>query len=198
MNEASVITRRIGGAEITLPIDDAFEAWFKQQFGKSIKAGRDIPRLGETVPGEGGTFAGFGPKEDGSLEWLIAAPIDIGYFKDLTYGEYGKEVKGAESWYDGRANTAALMAHGDHPAARKCAEFAHEGHSDYFLGAKLQMAAVFAGLHEKVPKEWFLTSTQSSADFAWGQGFGYGGVDGWGKGSGASVLPLRSISDSVL
>lgn len=194
MSDSQMITRRIGSAEITLPVDDAFEAWFKQQFGKSIKVGRDIPRPGETVPGEGGVFAGFGPKEDGSLEWLIAAPIDIGYFKDLAYGEYGKEVSGAQSWYDGRANTAALLAHGDHPAARKCAEFAHEGHSDYFLGAKLQMAAVFAALYGKVPKEWFLTSTQYSASSAWYQGFGTGNVNGWIKNAKAGVLPLRSVS----
>lgn len=196
MSETNLITRHVGGAKITLPVDEAFEAWFKQQFGQSIKLGRDLPRLGEVWPGEGGVFVGIDPTEDGSRNWLIAAPQSVGYFEDLTYGEYGKDVPGAASWHDGRANTQALLATGgDYPAAKKCVEIEHEGHRDYFLGAKLQLAQVYIALHGKLPEKWFLSSTQYSAYHAWTQNFGTGYVTKWYEGYKARVLALRSFSD---
>lgn len=195
MSNEQTLSRRFGAAEVKVPADELFSAWFKQQLGMTINVGRDVPSIGAAWPGEGGVNGGLGRKEDGTPEWLIVPPIEIGYFKEVTYGGYGKDVAAAASWYDGRANTVALLAAGDaYQAARKCADLSHEGHTDYFLPAKLQLAQVYASLYGAVPKEWVLSSTQSSAGGAWGQGFRNGGTGYWGKDSIAGALAVRSIS----
>ena len=194
-NEQQTLSRRFGAAEVTVPADELFSAWFRQQLGMSVNVGRDVPSIGAAWPGEGGVNGGLGRKEDGTPEWLIVPPIDVGYFKEVTYGGYGKDVPGAASWYDGRANTAALLAAGDaYEAARKCADLSHEGHSDYFLPAKLQLAQVYASLYGVVPKEWVLSSTQYSAYSAWGQYFANGDTSYWTKDGTAGALAVRSIS----
>jgi hypothetical protein len=188
------LSRRFGVAELTVPTDELFSAWLKQTLGKSINVGSDVPSIGAVWPGEGGVNGGLGRKEDGTPGWLIVPPIPVGYFKEVTYGGYGKDVPGAASWYDGRANTAALLAAGEeYVAARKCAELVHEGHHDYFLPAKLQLAQIYASLHGVIPKEWVLSSTQSSANSAWLQHFDNGLTSGWGKGTRAGALAVRSI-----
>ncbi len=195
MSNEQTLSRRFGAAEVKVPADELFSAWFKQQLGMTVNVGRDVPSIGAVWPGEGGVNGGLGRKEDGTPEWLIVPPIETGYFKEVTYGGYGKDVPGAASWYDGRANTVALLAAGDaYQAARKCAELSHEGHADYFLPAKLQLAQIYASLHGVIPKEWVLSSTQYSADNAWGQHFNNGDAHSWLKGSIAGALAVRSIS----
>jgi hypothetical protein len=189
------LSRRFGAAELTIPTDELFSAWLKQALGKSVNVGRDVPSIGAVWPGEGGVNGGLGRKEDGTPGWLIVPPIPVGYFKEVEYGGRGVDIDGAASWYDGLANTRALLATGgSYPAARKCADLVYEGHRDYFLPAKLQLAQIYASLHGVIPKEWVLSSTQYSAYGAWGQGFGNGGAGGWGKGSRAGALAVRSIS----
>jgi hypothetical protein len=195
MSNEQTLSRRFGAAEVKVPADELFSAWFKQQLGMTINVGRDVPSIGAAWPGEGGVNGGLGRKEDGTPEWLIVPPIETGYFKEVTYGGYGKDVPGAASWYDGRANTVALLAAGDaYQAARKCTDLSHEGHADYFLPAKLQLAQIYASLHGVIPKEWVLSSTQSSAYYAWGQGFGGGDTHYCRKDDTAGALAVRSIS----
>lgn len=189
------LSRRFGAAELTIPTDELFSAWLKQTLGKSVNVGRDVPSIGAVWPGEGGVNGGLGRKEDGTPEWLIVPPIPVGYFKEVEYGGRGVDIDGAASWYDGLANTRALLATGgSYPAARKCADLVYEGHHDYFLPAKLQLAQIYASLHGVIPKEWVLSSTQYSANFAWGQLFGNGYTGYWLKGSIAGALAVRSIS----
>jgi hypothetical protein len=195
MSKEQTLSRRFGAAEVTVPADELFSAWFKQQLGMTVNVGRDVPSIGAVWPGEGGINGGLGRREDGTPEWLIVPPIAVGYFKEVEYGGRGVDVDGATSWYDGRANTAALLAAGgDYSAARKCAELVHEGHKDYFLPAKLQLAQIYASLYGVVPKEWVWTSTQYSANGAWGQLFGIGDTDYWDEDDRAGALAVRSIS----
>jgi hypothetical protein len=195
MSNVQTLSRRFGGAELTVPAEELFSAWLKQELGKTVNVGRDVPSIGAVWPGEGGVNGGLGRKEDGTPEWLIVLPIAIGYFKEVTYGGYGKDVPGAASWYDGRANTAALIAAGEeYQAARKCADLSHEGHADFFLPAKLQLAQIYTSLHGVIPKEWVLSSTQYSANLAWSQHFSYGYTDGWTKDLRAGALAVRSIN----
>jgi hypothetical protein len=195
VSDQQVFSRRFGGAELKVPADELFSAWIKQQLGVSVNVGRDVPSIGAAWPGEGGVNGGLGRKEDGTPEWLIVPPLEVGYFKSVCYGGYGTDVPGAKSWYDGRANTKALLAASDdHQAARLCATLAHEGHSDFFLPAKLQLAQLYASLHGVIPKEWVVSSTQSSAYNAWTQGFVDGGAHGWLKDLKAGALAVRSIS----
>ena len=189
------LSRRFGAAELTIPTDELFSAWLKQTLGKSVNVGRDVPSIGAVWPGEGGVNGGLGRKEDGTPEWLIVPPMPVGYFKEVEYGGRGVDIDGAASWYDGLANTRALLATGgSYPAARKCADLVYEGHHDYFLPAKLQLAQIYASLHGVIPKEWVLSSTQYSADGAWGQHFGGGTTDDWSRGNKAGALAVRSIS----
>ena len=188
------LSRRFGAAELTIPTDELFSAWLKQTLGKSVNVGRDVPSIGAVWPGEGGVNGGLGRKEDGTPEWLIAPPIPVGYFKEVEYGGRGVDIDGAASWYDGLANTRALLATGGgYPAARKCADLVYEGHHDYFLPAKLQLAQIYASLHGVIPKEWVLSSTQSSAYDAWYQYFANGNASNWLKDDKAGALAVRSI-----
>jgi hypothetical protein len=189
------LSRRFGAAELTIPTDELFSAWLKQTLGKSVNVGRDVPSIGAVWPGEGGVNGGLGRKEDGTPGWLIVPPIPVGYFKEVEYGGRGVDIDGATSWYDGLANTRALLATGgSYPAARKCADLVYEGHHDYFLPAKLQLAQIYASLHGVIPKEWVLSSTQYSADNAWGQYFDDGTIYYWLKGLRAGALAVRSIN----
>lgn len=153
-----------------------------------------LPTFGEIVPGEGGRLGAImrGNIVDGvrQADYAIIVP-DLPAIK-LPWGEYGKQIKGADSLTDGLANTQAMLA-------AKCPPALHiqgleiDGHRDLYLGARAEMWALRANVHELFAKEWHWTSTQFSADLAFVQGFEHG-TSGWGgKGYEFRVVPLRRI-----
>lgn len=89
------------------------------------------------------------------------------------------DVPGATSHIDGRANTAALLTSGElHQAARWASSCAADGHTDFFLPAKLDLVMA----HICAPKlfntdGYYWSSTQFSRCNAFVQDFAYGYSD---------------------
>lgn len=136
-----------------------------------------IPRIGERWEGQGGFNGGLARGTvDVPDHFLIVSPSE-GYFDDVQFGGYGTDETDAVDEWDGLKNTQALLKQGSHPAAEKCAGFTCEGHSDYFLGAKRQMALLYGTVPEQFEKEWHWTSTRVSANIAWSQNFSRGSQD---------------------
>jgi hypothetical protein len=179
-NEQNVLKRRLGGGEISVPEDDLFAAWLEKVTGKSrspvievnvVPLAKSVPRIGEVWPGQGGINGGLARDENGAPYWLIVSPAEIGFFDEIQWGGYGVDVPDAKSEFDGRANTVALLATTEqHPAAQKCAAVEHEGHRDYYLPAKREMAVLYANVRELF-EGWHWSSTQYSAHNAWYQFF---------------------------
>jgi len=174
MSNQQALTRRFGAAELTVPADELFSAWFKQQLGMSINVGRDVPSIGAPWKGEGGSNGGLARDADGKPYWLIVPPLDVSSFTG-EWGGYGTDEPGAKSDFDGLANTIALCdSSADHPAAQVCRQLVHDGHSDFYLPAKREGATLYASVPELFEKVWHFLSTQYSALSAWGQTFGGG------------------------
>lgn len=88
------------------------------------------------------------------------------------WGEYGIEIKGADSYSDGEANTRA-MAEAGSVIAIKALEL--DGFIPSCLEGQLLMAAKADGLVDLREDRWHHLSTQRSADTAYSMDFG----DGW-------------------
>ena len=148
-----------------------------------------LPEIG--APFEGGFFAGA-YLENGRLAALIVAPKAEGEAEGLEWGGYGKETA-ARSLIDGLANTRAI-ADADHPAAKFCADLRIGGFDDWYLPALDQMTVLRANLMpdagyvpaqttaeafkdggpEAFAQEWYWTSTEFAAYYAWVQNVGNG------------------------
>jgi hypothetical protein len=186
MSSEQTITHDIAGAKLTVPVEALVSAWLEQQversrnfkmlgelmIGESI-VGRmaSVPKIGAVWPGEGGLNGGLARDETGNPYWLIVSP-GIVSFQEIEWGGRGQEEPGAQSEFDGRANTLALCESStDHPAAQRCREIVYEGHKDFYLPALRESAALYASVKELFDKAWYWTSTQYSADIAWIQSF---------------------------
>lgn len=157
------------------------------------------PSHGEYWSGQGGHYICTLPALLGlPARHLIAGPECN---KQLTFGPYA-EVEGATSHIDGRTNTATLLAHQDdkpHQAARWASTCTADGHTDFFLPAKLDLVmAHICASHLFNPSGWYWSSTQGSRINAFVQDFEYGG-SGWdGKDDQHRVRAFRWIPLELL
>lgn len=164
----------IGDGAILLPQHKVLRG-LVESFGLSAGLG-DVPRIGEYWSGQGGVNAGLMRGVNGQPDyWLIAATDDSGKFEDIAWGARGEEVPDAKCQFDGRVNTHALVSHGGCPAAEACAAVEIDGHSDFYLPARRELALCYANVPELFEKVWHWSSTQYSANHAWGQLFTNGG-----------------------
>jgi Protein of unknown function (DUF1566) len=133
------------------------------------------PRISQPWPGQGGIYAGIMAGRDGQPDYhLISAPADQGSFEDIEWGSYGKSVEGADSYFDGRANTTAMAAAGLELGTRIRA-LVINGHDDYYLPSQAEMHLLAANLKDQFEQDdWYWTSTQYSSDRAWCQSFRHG------------------------
>jgi hypothetical protein len=129
------------------------------------------PERGQYWPGQGGIFLMTLPALHGVPARHLLCSQDEA--EALEWGGYGKEIEGAKSHVDGAANTAALMASGhEHPAAAWCANYIRDGHSDFYLPARFDMLHAHLVAPELFDKDdWYWTSTQLSAGYAFVQDF---------------------------
>lgn len=136
-------------------------------------AGTMPPRVGEVWKGQGGRYLGVirAASPEQPDDYLVAAEVKI-------KGAWGPAVRvaGADSDYDGAANTVAMIAAGSE-LAKKIAALKIDGHSDFFLGAREQARLARVNCPKLFGDEWVWTSTQyaSVGDWAWQQFFGRGG-----------------------
>lgn len=150
------------------------------------------PALGELWPEQGGIYAGLMRGEDGRPDYhLVAAADEAGQLKGA-WGCSGIEIKGSASRNDGLANTTA-MAEAGSDLAKKMLALEIDGHADWYLPAQAELMLCFANAREHFPKEWHWSSTQSSANCAWGQGFSYGTADIGAKGGEWRARAVRRV-----
>ncbi|WP_114968516.1 DUF1566 domain-containing protein [Rhodoferax ferrireducens] len=150
------------------------------------------PAMGEYWPGQGGRYLCTLPALLGMpARHLIAGD---GEAEDLKFGP-SIDVPGATSQIDGAANTDALCACSEsHPAAKWARAYRADGHTDFFLPAKLDlvMSHICAPQIFKTSSDYW-TSTQGSRSSAFVQDF-EDGYSGWySKGSGHRVRAFRVI-----
>nr|WP_279086014.1 DUF1566 domain-containing protein [Comamonas thiooxydans] len=127
---------------------------------------------GEYWAGQGGHFICTLPAMHGlPARHLIAAAEE----NECTWGKGGEDVPGAASQYDGKANTAALVAHGGHPAAEWAATYEANGLKDFYLPSRLELLMCYLAAPQLFKKEgYYWSSSQSSRLTAWCQYFEYG------------------------
>ena len=146
---------------------------------------------GEYWAGQGGHYICTLPALHGlPARHLIAAAEE----NECTWGKGGEDVPGATSQYDGKANTAALLAHGGHPAAEWAAAYEANGHKDFYLPSRFELLMCYLAAPQLFKKEgWYWSSSQSSRDDAWCQDFETGDSYDTGKGDELRARPVRTI-----
>ena len=132
-----------------------------------------LPRIGAYWEGQGGIYVGVMPGIDGGRDYHLIVTIDEG--EELQWGTSGTRAEGADSKRDGAANTLALLASShEHPAAEWASKYTKDGHSDFYLPAQRELNLCYATCAEHFEKDWYWSSTQHLAGWAWYQGFDYG------------------------
>ncbi|SBW79871.1 hypothetical protein PVE_R1G1985 [Pseudomonas veronii 1YdBTEX2] len=144
------------------------------------------PAIGEYWIGQGGINAGYvAACGDVPAHYLILGDEDLGEFK---WGRYQEESAATSKW-DGKANTDALIAAGNHPAAESARAYTADGHSDFDLPAAAQLHQAWA--YDLISKGYYWSSSQRSAYSAFGLHFGAGVQYGDGKDGELRVRPVR-------
>lgn len=148
------------------------------------------PAIGEIWPGQGGIYGGLRQYPEGLCHIIFAAEDVPGRH---AYGDYGTEVEGADSRTDGRANTAVLLAReGKHQAAIAAAGYTADGHNDFYLLSIGELHHAWQYLPESFDASWYYgSSTQFSADYAYGLDFEYGWLNAYDKDLERLVRPVR-------
>lgn len=197
-----MITLKAGQATIKMPatalaqlaLASVISQIAPQQQAPALPAGA-VPALGAYWPGQGGVNGGLMRGLDGARDYYLIVPTgDDAEFEELKYAPRDLEVPGADSAWDGLANTKALLASGkSHPAAEACNGFTRDGHSDFYLPARRELQTAEAVCPEVFSKGLHWSSTQRSASLAFVMLFGVGHQDGYGKLTELRVRPVRAI-----
>jgi hypothetical protein len=183
------------GARLCVPAHAAVTAWLKEAYEKSAEqpvAG--IPAVGEYWEGQGGVYAGFVRGENGAAGWHLIVPTHPSATNDsIKWGPYNVDV-GVASHADGRANTLALALLGEeYQAATWATKLEIEGHRDFYLPARRELALAEVNLADHFAKGWYWSSTQYSAHGAWYQYFDVGGQSFAGKGVTGRARAVRRL-----
>lgn len=146
----------------------------------------NIPAVGQPWPGQGGINGGFVPAiGDVPAYYLIFASADVGGHE---WGGRSQESK-ATSRHDGKANTDVLIAEGGHPAAEASRAYSADGHADFDLPAASQLYQ--AWVHGLITEGAYWSSSQRSANIAFGMHFDVGLQLDFVKGHELRVRPVR-------
>ena len=147
------------------------------------------PRIGEHWAGQGGIYVGVMRGRDGKPDHHLVAAIGEHELEDLMWGEYGKKIEGCDSYHDGKANTAAMVAAG-YELGKRIEALDIEGHADWHLPSQAEMHLLAANVKEAMQQgDYYWTSTQYSAHDAWHQHF-----DDGGQGIDSKDAELRAVA----
>ena len=126
------------------------------------------PTPGQYWPAQKGWYAGICRSEDGLTGWHLILPKGAKFcFKDVTWGERGQDVAGATKAFDGLANTIAMAEAGSALAIK-----IRKLPGDCYLASRFESALLYAMLRDQIELgDWYWTSTQGSAGYAWMQYF---------------------------
>ncbi len=149
-----------------------------------------IPAIGEYWPGEGGVNGGLFP--GGDKPYYLIVPTGSDSEARHEWGGYGDELNGANSPWDGQANTADLVgSDASHPAAQFCAAFERDGHKDFYLMARREASFLEITVPQVFTQAYHWTSTQRSAYYAYSLDFGDGWLYNVGKYVARLARPVR-------
>ena len=115
------------------------------------------PRIGQVWPGQGGVYMGIMRGEDGGPDYHLVVEKEFDEYLD---------------WKDAMAQAAKVEA---------------DGHKDFVLPTRYELALCFANRCELFEKDWYWSSSQHAGDgsYAWMQVFG-NGLQDWLLKSGRS------------
>lgn len=156
-----------------------------------------LPAFGSLIVGQAGIFAAImrGPVVDGVEQppyALLVSERGAGEAASR-WGEYGKDIAGTASRTDGKANTEAMAAAGC-PAALQIHGKDIAGHTDWYLPSLGELNSAAANVPEQFDtKGVYWTSTQTSRNSAFAQGFEGGGSDWLNKDLEFRVRAFRRI-----
>jgi len=157
-----------------------------------VLASSAVPAIGQPWEGQNGIRIGEFAGENGKPGYhlLLATELDGKpiVLSSQRWGEYGKDVTGATSLTDGSANTDAMFV-----AGCQLAKAARALGDDCYIPSLCELQAAFAHARDRLPKEWLWSSTQYSANGAWGQGFSSGSTDNWRKDDSYRALVVRRV-----
>lgn len=139
-----------------------------------------------------------------SIAYALVVSPKAGEHEPIAWHSNEKMVKGATSYADGLANTAAMAKSGS-PLAKWAKALEIGGHKDWYLPSRLESLVLFGELRDLpafkpdaengIPTEWHWTSTQyaSNPSYAWSQSFLNGGQGGYRKGLHGRARVVRRI-----
>lgn len=151
------------------------------------------PRIGQLWPGQSGRFTGVVAGAPGQPDYCLIQPTHASAIITGAWGP-GKKVTGAQSEFDGTANTCA-MAEAGSDLAMKVLELDIDGARDFYIAAPREARITVANLADGTGMNWYWTSRQD-ADWdghAWAQNFGSGDQLRWHKRDACPALVLRRI-----
>ena len=172
--------------------------------------------IGDAGPAGGLVFYDKGFYSDG-WRYLEAAPSDIGGF--VVFGYYRPDKKNNNvvgtslAIGSGKYNTERLVKHMDMDgkaysgssgegveeyAARKCLDYSHGGHDDWFLPSKDELNLMYENLHKDglgsfASSVYYWSSSEKYAGSAWTQYFADGYQSGYDCGFVNPVRPVRAF-----
>lgn len=140
---------------------------------ESVASTTTPPAIGTYWNEHGGVYAGVMRGEEGRPDYhLVVAQGDSGENSSLAWGSHGENEPHAKYARDGLLNTAALASSAnDHPAALWATNLSTNGHNDWYLPSRFELALCYASVPELFAQEWHLSSTQYSPYYAWVQDF---------------------------
>ena len=138
-----------------------------------------LPAIGIALPHLGGGFWGLQAAKPGSGPDypLIVPPGPEFEVRDVAWGAYGEDIPGAACYWDGLANTNAMLASGHkHPVLDQLVALREStGMNDLYLPSLREAKTLFAAGCDAFDKDrWYWTSTQYSRNSAFTQTFDYG------------------------
>jgi hypothetical protein len=197
-----MITLKHGDASIKMPASALAQLAMASVFAQVLPPAANVqpvalsatPEIGQPWPGQGGLNGGFvQARGDVPAHYLIIAAKDVG---SLEWGGRGVEVKGL-SKTDGYTNTQVLIGNDDerkYPAANACAEYQADGHHDFYLPSAAELYHCWVNCPEVFAQDcYYWSSSQRSADSAFGLNFGAGVQIFSGKGAELRVRPVRRL-----
>ena len=152
-----------------------------------------FPRIGAVWTGQGGKFVGLIRGENDQPDYGLVVPTHRSASLKGSYGPY-KSLTGAESEYDGRANTKAMAAAGS-AIAKQARALNINGHTDFYIGSHQEARLAYLNAPGLFGSGYRWTSTQSRANdaYAWALFFDDGNQLSYHKGNKLPVVVLRRV-----
>ena len=151
-----------------------------------------LPGIGAPWPGQGGRNAGVICGENRSPGYAIVA-AEVEHWPKGAWVPRTR-LTGAESEYDGLANTKAMAAAGNE-AAKWALGLKIHGHDDFYIASKFEQRLVQMNRAAPGHTGWAWSSTQHRAydACAWAQTFGDGYQDTCHKGNELPFVLVRRV-----